>query len=79
MKPPSEGRGVLAPQKLATLGGCQNNKAALWQVMRMFKIPDVDFLEQIYEGAKVSEQKFWSHQSTSTQPPIFLPHFLSHE
>jgi len=24
-----------------------------WQVMRMFKIPDVDLLEQIYEGATV--------------------------
>jgi len=28
-------------------------QAALWQVMRMFKIPDVDLLEQIYEGATV--------------------------
>jgi len=27
--------------------------AALWQVMSMFKIPDVDLLEQIYEGATV--------------------------
>jgi len=27
--------------------------AALWQVMRMFKIPDVDLLEQICEGATV--------------------------
>ena len=24
------------------------SQAALWQVMRMFKIPDVDLLEQIY-------------------------------
>jgi len=29
--------------------------AALWQVMRMFKIPDVDLLEQIYEGATVRQ------------------------
>ena len=29
------------------------SQAALWQVMRMFKIPDVDTLEQIYEGATV--------------------------
>ena len=28
-------------------------QAALWQVMRMFKIPGVDLLEQIYEGATV--------------------------
>jgi len=28
-------------------------QAALWQVMRMFQIPDVDLLEQIYEGATV--------------------------
>ena len=27
--------------------------AALWQVIKMFKIPDVDLLEQIYEGATV--------------------------
>ena len=29
------------------------SQAALWQVMRMFKIPDVDLLEQIYEGVTV--------------------------
>jgi len=29
------------------------SQAALWRVMRMFKIPDVDLLEQIYEGATV--------------------------
>jgi len=29
------------------------SQAALWQVMRMFKIPDVDLLEQIYEGNTV--------------------------
>ena len=29
------------------------SQAALSQVMRMFKIPDVDLLEQIYEGATV--------------------------
>jgi len=29
------------------------SQAVLWQVMRMFKIPDVDLLEQIYEGATV--------------------------
>jgi len=29
------------------------SQATLWQVMRMFKIPDVDLLEQIYEGATV--------------------------
>ena len=29
------------------------SQAALWQVMRMFKIPDVDFLEQTYEDATV--------------------------
>ena len=29
------------------------SQEALWQVMRVFKIPDVDFLEQIYEGATV--------------------------
>jgi len=28
-------------------------QSALWQVMRMFKISDVDLLEQIYEGATV--------------------------
>jgi len=29
------------------------SQAALWQVLRMFEIPDVDLLEQIYEGATV--------------------------
>jgi len=29
------------------------SQTELWQVMRMFKIPDVDLLEQIYEGATV--------------------------
>ena len=29
------------------------SQAVLWQVMRMFKIPDIDLLEQIYEGAMV--------------------------
>jgi len=29
------------------------SQAALWQMMKMFKIPDVDLLEQIYEGATV--------------------------
>jgi len=29
------------------------SQAALWQVMRMFKIPDADLLEQIYEGTTV--------------------------
>ena len=29
------------------------SQATLWQVTRMFKIPDVDLLEQIYEGATV--------------------------
>ena len=29
------------------------SQAALWQVMRMFKILDIDLLEQIYEGATV--------------------------
>ena len=29
------------------------SQAALWQVMRMFKILDVDLLEQIYEGATI--------------------------
>jgi len=29
------------------------SQAALWQVMRMFKIPDVDLLGQTYEGATV--------------------------
>ena len=29
------------------------SQAALWQMMRMFKIPDVDLLEQIYEGVTV--------------------------
>jgi len=29
------------------------SQAALWRVMMMFKIPDVDVLEQIYEGATV--------------------------
>jgi len=29
------------------------SQAALWRVMRIFKIPDVDLLEQIYEGATV--------------------------
>ena len=29
------------------------SRAALWRMMRMFKIPDVDLLEQIYEGATV--------------------------
>ena len=29
------------------------SQAALWQVIRMFKIPDVDLLEQIYAGATV--------------------------
>jgi len=29
------------------------SQAAIWQVMRMFKIPDVDLLEQTYEGATV--------------------------
>jgi len=26
IKPPSEGRGILSPRKLASLGGCQNHK-----------------------------------------------------
>ena len=29
------------------------SQAALWRVMRMFKIPDVDLLEQTYEGNTV--------------------------
>jgi len=29
------------------------SQTALWQVMRMFKILDVDLLEQIYEGTTV--------------------------
>ena len=29
------------------------SREVLWQVMRMFEIPDVDLLEQIYEGATV--------------------------
>ena len=29
------------------------SQAALWQVMRMFKIPDVDLLEQIYEDTTI--------------------------
>jgi len=29
------------------------SQAALWQVIRMFKIPDVDLLEQRYESATV--------------------------
>jgi len=29
------------------------SQAVLWQVMKMFRIPDVDLLEQIYEGATV--------------------------
>jgi len=29
------------------------SQAAHWQVMRRFKIPDVDLLEQIYEGNNV--------------------------
>jgi len=29
------------------------SQASLWQVMRMFAIPDVDLLEQIHEGATV--------------------------
>jgi len=29
------------------------SRAALWQVKRMFEFPDVDLLEQIYEGATV--------------------------
>ena len=29
------------------------SQAALWQVMRMFKILDVDLLEQIHAGANV--------------------------
>jgi len=29
------------------------SQAALWRVISMFKIPDVDLLEQIYEGATV--------------------------
>jgi len=29
------------------------SQAALWLVMRMFKISDVDLLEQMYQGTKV--------------------------
>jgi len=29
------------------------SQSALWRVMRIFKIPDVDLLEQTYEGATV--------------------------
>jgi len=29
------------------------SQAALWQVMRMLKIPDVELLEQMYEGARL--------------------------
>jgi len=30
------------------------SQAAFWRVIRMFKILDVDLLEQIYEGAMVT-------------------------
>jgi len=29
------------------------SQAVLWQVMKMFKIPDIDSLEQIYEGVTI--------------------------
>ena len=29
------------------------SQAAFWQVVRMFKIPDVDLLEQIYESTTI--------------------------
>jgi len=29
------------------------SKEAIWKVMRIFKIPDVDLVEQIYEGGTV--------------------------
>ena len=43
--------------------------AKLWQVMRMFKIPDIDLLEQIYEGTTVglAPNNEEVRQSPSTQ------------
>jgi len=49
------------------------SQAALWQVMKMFKIPDVDLLQQIYEGAIKAPRLGWPQtmrkvrQSPSTQ------------
>jgi len=40
-------------QQEARRQGKRVYRVALWRVMRMFKIPDVDLLEQIYEGATV--------------------------
>jgi len=42
------------------------SEAALWQVMRMFKTPDVDLLEQIYEGATVRLAPYNEESATIT-------------
>ena len=52
---PSDQRPVVLLNSVYPLLNAFNamSQAALWQAMRMFKIPDVDSLEQIYEGATV--------------------------
>jgi len=44
------------------------SQTALWQVMRMFKFPDVDLLDQTYEGTTGRYMKAppWSSVDTTT-------------
>jgi len=42
------------------------SQAALWQMMRMFKIPEVDLLEQICEGATVRLAPYDEESATIT-------------
>jgi len=59
------------------------SQAALWQVMRMFKIPDADLLEQIYEDATVrlapndEESATITFNTGVTQGSITSPQFFN--
>jgi len=45
--------------------------AALWQVMKMFKIPDVDLMEQIYECATVKPAPKHDANATISSMPRY--------
>jgi len=45
--------------------------AALWQVMKMFKIPDVDLMEQIYECATVKPAPNHDANATISSMPRY--------
>ena len=59
------------------------SQAELWQVMRMFKIPDVDLLEQIHEGATIKLAPINKESATTTfntgvpQGSISSPHLFN--